>query len=59
MKKGKRTKDKGLQGFKKSTQLGGGSTDLHDQPWRERDKWISDFEASLIYIVSSRTAKTT
>jgi hypothetical protein len=38
---------------------GGGGTSLQYQHLGGRGRWISEFEASLVYIVSSMTAKTT
>ena len=38
-------------------QLCGGGTSLYSQYSEGRDKWIGRFEASLVYIVSPRTAR--
>jgi hypothetical protein len=40
-------------------QLCGGGTSLYSQYSEGRDKWIGRFEASLVYIVSPRTARAT
>ena len=39
--------------------LGSGGASLKSQHLGGRGRWISEFEASLVYRVSSRTARTT
>ena len=45
--------------YKHTQQPGGGATFLYSQHQRDRGRQSSEFEASLVYKVSSRTARAT
>jgi hypothetical protein len=44
---------------RKPNKLGSGGACLYSQHSGGRDRWISEFEASLVYRVSSKTARAT
>jgi hypothetical protein len=48
-----------VEGSRNEIQLGSGGACLQSQHLGGRGRWISEFEASLVYSLSSRTARTT
>jgi hypothetical protein len=51
------SKGRGEREGKEKGQLGSGGTGLRSQHLGGRGRWISEFKASLVYRVSSKTAR--